>query len=106
VPPGSPPYLYGWLTHTEYNYGQDLTVSISTGCGDFNAGNALCFANTTSGQNLVPWAVPPPNSFCPLAQDGDYFLNLKMTDPTRASQSCAPASPSCVIGTANNFHQP
>jgi hypothetical protein len=106
VPAGSPPNLYGWLTHTEYNYGQDLTASISTACGDFNSGDVLCFANTVSGQNLAPWAVPPPNSFCPLLENGYYFLNLKMTDPTRPSQTCAPASPSCVVGTANNFHQP
>lgn len=105
VPAGSPPNLYGWLTHTEYNYGQDLTASISTGCGDFNAGPA-CSIDALSGMNIVPWSVQTPLSFCPMIPGREYFLNIKMTDPSRPSQTCAPASPSCVIGTANNFHQP
>jgi hypothetical protein len=105
VPPGSPPNLYGWLTHTEYNYGQDLTASISTACGDFNP-VPRCVADTLSGMNIVPWSVHTPQSFCPMTPGADYFLNLRMTDPTRPSQTCAPASPTCVIGTANNFHQP
>jgi hypothetical protein len=105
VPAGSPPNLYGWLTHTEYNYGQDLSASISTECGDFNAG-PTCSIEALSGMNIVPWSVQTPLSFCPMIPGRDYFLNIKMTDPSRPSQTCAPASPSCVIGTANNFHQP
>jgi len=107
VPPGSPPNLYGWITHTEYNYGADLTASISTGCGDFEPPSSpLCLIHSVSGQLLVPWALPPPQTFCPLVQNGDYFLNLVITDPRRPSTTCAPAEPSCVVGTANNYHTP
>jgi hypothetical protein len=60
---------------------------------------------TVSGQNLVPWRVPPGN-FCPLTPGQDYFLNIKMTDPTRPSSTCATNAAQCAIGTANNFHNP
>jgi hypothetical protein len=106
VTPNTPISLYGWLTHTEYNYGADLTVSISTECGDFNPPNPKCVVASTSGQLLVPWALPPPASFCPLAQGQSYFLNLEITDPDRFSSTCPAAAPSCVVQTANNFHMP
>ena len=105
VPGGSVPNLYGWITHTEYNYGQDLTAAISTGCGDFNPVPA-CRIDAVSGMNIVPWSVQTPINFCPMSPGHTYYLNIKMTDPSRPSQTCAPASPSCAIGTANNFHQP
>jgi hypothetical protein len=105
VPAGTAATTYGWLTHTEYNYGQDLTASISTNCGDFNPVNPLCLSVTVSGQNLVPWRVPPGN-FCPLTPGQDYFLNIKMTDPTRPSSTCAAGATQCAVGTANNFHVP
>jgi len=56
--------------------------------------------------NIVPWSVQQPLSFCPMMPGRDYFLNVQMTDPDRPSQTCAPASPSCAVGTANNYHQP
>jgi hypothetical protein len=105
VPQGTAATTYGWITHTDYNYGQDLTASISTACGDFNPVNPLCLSVTVSGQNLVPWRVPPGN-FCPLTPGQDYFLNIKMTDPTRPSSTCATNAALCAIGTANNFHNP
>lgn len=105
VPVDSQANLFGWLTHTEYNYGQDLTAAISTECGDFNPVPA-CYIEAVSGMNIVPWSVHTPVNFCPMTPGQDYFLNIRITDPNRPSTTCAPASPSCVIGTANNFHQP
>jgi len=105
VPSDSQANLFGWLTHTEYNYGQDLTAAISTQCGDFNPVPA-CYIEAVSGMNIVPWSVQTPINFCPMSPGHTYYLNIKMTDPSRPSQTCAPASPSCAIGTANNFHQP
>lgn len=106
VPAGAVINTYGWISHTEYNYGQDLTASISTNCGDFAPSNPSCLAVTSSGQNLVPWAVSTPASFCPVVPGQTYFLNIKMTDPSRPSDTCAPSATSCVIGTSNNIHVP
>ncbi len=106
VPVGTAPDTYGWISHTEYNYGQDLTASISPNCGDFSTMAQACFIAASSGQNLVAWAVPPPATFCPLVPGQDYFFNVKMTDPTRTSSTCSPTATSCVIGTSNNLHIP
>lgn len=105
VPTDSQSNLYGWLTHTEYNYGQDLTAAISTECGDFNPVPA-CYVEAISGMNIVPWSVHTPITFCPMTPGQNYFLNIRITDPNRPSTTCAPASPSCAIGTANNVHLP
>ena len=104
VPIDSPPNRFGWLTHTEYNYGQDLTAAISTECGDFNPPSSVCHSETVSGQNLVPWRVAATGGFCLLTPNADYYLNLKITDPDQPSSTCDASSPSCAIGTANNFY--
>jgi len=105
VPAGTAANTYGWLTHTEYNYGFDLTAAISTACGDFAPANPACLSVTISGLNLVPWRVGTGN-FCPLTPDTDYFLNVKPTNPTQGSTTCAASNPTCVVGTGNNFHVP
>ena len=104
VPIDSPQNRFGWLTHTEYNYGKDLTAAISSDCGDFNPPSSVCHNETVSGQNLVPWRIASSGGFCLLTPDTDYFLNLKITDPDQVSPTCAPSAPSCAIGTANNFN--
>ena len=106
VPAGEPVNAYGWLTHTEYNYGLDLTTSISTSCGDFNPTSAACVTVAVSGINLTPWRVGPSGNFCLLTPDTDYFFNMKATNPAQGTTTCAPTSPTCVIGTGNNFHIP
>jgi hypothetical protein len=106
VPVGTANNTYGWISHTEYNYGQDLTAAISTTCGDFAPANPACMIAAQSGQNLVPWAVATPATFCPVVPGQTYFLNIKMTDPSRQSDTCAPTATSCVIGTSNNIHFP
>ena len=70
---------YGWIVHTEYNYGLDLTTSISTTCGDFNPVNPLCKTVATSGMNLTPWRVAGTN-FCPLLPGTTYYFNIKNTN--------------------------
>lgn len=94
---------YGWIAHTEYNYGLDLTTTISTTCGDFNPTNQACKSVTTSGALLTPWRVGTGN-FCPLTPGTTYYFNIEATDPTQGSTTCAASSPTCAIGTANNVH--
>jgi hypothetical protein len=102
VPVGQP-NGYGWISHTEYNYGLDLTTSISTNCGDFSPVNPLCLSVTVSGQNLTPWRVGA-GGFCPLTPGQTYFFNVKPTNPAQGTTTCAASSPACVIGTSNNFN--
>jgi len=102
VPPGAPA-SYGWIVHTEYNYGLDLTTSISTTCGDFNPVNPVCKTVATSGMNLTPWRVGGGN-FCPLVPGTTYYFNIEATNPAQGTTTCAASSPTCVIGTSNNFN--
>ena len=101
VPPGQTA-SYGWIVHTEYNYGLDLTTSISTTCGDFNPANPLCKTVATSGMNLTPWRVGGTN-FCPLLPGQTYYFNIEATNPAQGTTTCSASSPTCVIGTSNNF---
>jgi hypothetical protein len=101
VPAGQGP-SYGWIVHTEYNYGFDLTTSISTTCGDFNPANPICKTVAQSGMNLTAWRVGGTN-FCPLLPGTVYYFNMKATDPTQSTTTCPASSPTCVIGTSNNF---
>jgi hypothetical protein len=100
VPAGMQPNTYGWIAQTEYNHEADLTAAISPLCGDFSEAAQACFTQGTGGANLVPWAVPPPNTFCPLQPGSGYYLNLRIED----ASGCA--DPTCVVGTANNVHVP
>jgi hypothetical protein len=103
--PSDLPNGYGWIVHTEYDYGADLTTSFSTDCGDFNPANPLCKTVATSGMNLTPWRVGGAN-FCPLATGADYFFNVKITNPDGGSTTCNPDAPSCAVGLSNNFSEP
>jgi hypothetical protein len=104
VPAGAPPTWLGWITHTDYNYGHDLTVSISAECGDFSPGAQACYMQTLSGQPLVPWRMNA-GGFCHLQPNTDYYLNLKMTDPDQPSSTCSRNAEVCAVGTANAVFQ-
>jgi hypothetical protein len=100
VPAVAPPTWLGWITHTDYNYGHNLTGAISTQCGDFSPSAQACFIQSISGQPLVPWRTNA-GSFCRLQPNTDYYLNLEMTDPDEPSPTCAHGAEVCAIGTAN-----
>lgn len=104
VPAGFSPYRFGWISRQEYNYGQDLTSSISTTPGDFNPATAHEVINGLSGQALSFWraSAHAANRGVILQPDVDYYYNLKMTDPTRPSRFCASGATFCVIGLVNN----
>lgn len=104
VPQGAPLTWLGWITHTDYNYGHNLTAAISTSCGDFSPSAQACFVQSTSGQTIVPWRTTG-GTFCRLLPDTDYYLNLKMTDPDEPSPTCAHGAEVCAVGTANAYLQ-
>lgn len=105
VLPGTPTTWYGWIVHTEYDYGADITTAISTRCGDFDPTSAACFSAGMSGQNMVPWRTGSGN-LCHVPPPGDYYMNMEFRDPTASYPSCAVTDATCSIGTANQFNQP
>ena len=104
VPAGAPPTWLGWITHTDYNYGHNLTAAISTECGDFSPTAQACYIQALSGMPIVPWRMNT-GAFCRLQPDTDYYLNLKMTDPDEPSPTCSRNAEVCAIGTANALFQ-
>ena len=104
VPSGTPVTWLGWIVHTEYNYGHNLTAAISTSCGDFSPSAQACYVESVSGLNLVPWRTNSGN-FCRLQPNTDYYLNLRMTNPDEPSSTCSHGAEVCAVGTANAFAQ-
>ena len=102
VPEGTPTDWMGWLTHTDYYYGRNLTASISTACGDFNPPRQVCQIEALSGQPLVPWRTNDGSSFCPLTP-GEYYLNFKASDP---SAGCWPSPQACDVQLVNSYSGP
>jgi len=100
--PADLPNGYGWISHSEYDYGHDLTAAFSTACGDFAPANPACVVVAVSGQNLPPWRVGS-GGFCPLTPGADYFFNVKMTDPSAPSTTCDDAAAWCAVTLPNNF---
>jgi hypothetical protein len=104
MPAGFSPYRYGWISRQEYNYGQDLTSSISRTPGDFNPATAAEVIEGRSGQRLSMWrsSAAAANTGVILQPEVDYYYNLKMTDPSRPSRFCLSGASFCVIGLVNN----
>lgn len=96
---------FGMIQHTEYNYGADLTWAISTAAGDFNPANALCKGASVSGQTIGRWTTQGSTyrSFCPVLVGGNYYLNIKLTNPVQGTSTCPATSVNCVIGFANSW---
>lgn len=96
---------FGMVQHTEYNYGFNLTWSISTVAGDFSPANALCHGATQSGQQIARWTTMPATyrTYCPVIVGGNYYLNVKPTDPAQGTSTCPATQVNCVVGLANSF---
>lgn len=105
VPSNIPLTKYGWITHTEYNYGADLTSSISADPGDFNPATALVVASTLSGQPLVGWRMPNAayHLGATLQPGQTYYYNIKVTNPAAPWRTPPGNQLTCPIGFANAF---
>jgi hypothetical protein len=106
-PAGSGP-TYGWLTHTEYNYGPNVSFAWSRAVGDFSV--AVLGANcaddqTSSGQNIGAYttALTWFPAFCRLPPNADVYLNIEYAD-NWTSGTCLIGSIVCPLGMGNNFH--
>jgi hypothetical protein len=99
---------FGFIVHTEYNYGFDPSFSISRAAGDFSSSLGVnCYAERRqSGQNILPYAMPLTgfSGSCHLAANSDYFMNIKMANPAQVTSTCAATSRTCPFGLNNNFN--
>ena len=95
----------GFYKNISYNGGPNLTMSISPTCGDFNPAQSACLReNIPSGdQGMVYWRQSAgTNFYCHLDPNTDYYLNIKLTDPTASGPNCAPSG-TCYVHVQNNF---
>lgn len=80
--------LTGFFTYPLDWNDPNADMAISTKCGDFNSNpqNPGCVVLDTPAINEAPlwWKFSPGNEsrFCILQPDRDYFLNIRLTDPT------------------------
>lgn len=81
------PNISGMLSHFSNNPGPNIDTTISKTCGDF-ANGAAAYCKTTNkpaSSNIAAWKVPGVNAnYCELPP-GDYYLNIKLTDPSSAA---------------------
>lgn len=71
-----------------YYSGPTLDLSVSTTCGDFNPANANCVTtNVGAGSSFKKIVVAPYVNGCPLTPGTDYYVNIRMTNPSPSSCS-------------------
>ncbi|MGH8171934.1 MAG: hypothetical protein ACREPX_02225 [Rhodanobacteraceae bacterium] len=95
----------GFYKNISYNGGPNLTMSISPNCGDFAPTQIACLKeNVPAGdQGMVYWRqANGTNFYCHIDTDTDYYLNIKLTDPTADGPNCAPSG-TCYAHVQNNF---
>lgn len=100
VPAGQSTASYGFLGYGTYFSGPNLTLSISSTCGDFAPANPQCLSTHTAGESFSKWRIVPATLNCPLTPGQDYFINLRMENPTAADCSNSTA---CTLATNNTF---
>lgn len=103
VPANVAPNMVGNFGYGSYFSGPAVTLAISATCGDFNPPSA-CVKTKTGGESFSKWAINPPNSgYCQLNPGTDYYINIKLADPTYSGVGCS--SSICQIAL-NSGHNP
>lgn len=100
VPANQSTTAYGFMGYGTYFSGPNLTLAISTSCGDFAPTNPQCVSTHTGGESFSKWRIVPATLNCPLTPGQDYFINLRMENPTAADCSNSTA---CTLATNNIF---
>ena len=90
-----PVTLTGSLTHGTYLQGANLTAAISRWCGDFQHVENRCARSGGGGDNIGRWRTEQSAGQCTL-DAGDYYLNIKLTNPDEPALGCT--SVSCQEG--------
>ncbi len=106
---GLSPTLRGMFTHGETIPGPNLSVSISSQCGDFDPPSMYCKkVNVGAGQPAVGWQLPTgaANNLCVLTPGQTYYANFKLTNPDAVDPLNCGDQPStshiCVVSIVNN----
>lgn len=97
---------FGALGYLTFAGGPDITVSISTRCGDFDAqARPACrvTAIPSDDGNHFGWTGNSANNVkCPLAPDTDYYLNIKYTDPNSRTECASGVQCAMLLSRAGN----
>lgn len=93
---GLSPTATGSLSKGENFIGPYVTTSISTTCGEFDSADLAPYCLTTNrgaaGAILAKWKLTtgsPSTNACALTPGQEYYLNIKVTDPTVANTNCS-----------------
>lgn len=95
VPADALPTLTGTMKHVMYWGGPPIDVSISRTCGDFDPVEPYCSAydRPANDNAMLRWKLGnAQRSYCHIEPDGDYFLNIRFSDPNASSQDCTVTS--------------
>lgn len=109
VPAG---YAGGSFHNPSYSNNPWLVMAISRACGDFSEhlDTPGCLAVGTEGQGvpssdakLASWKFTKnaPSSFCNIAPDTDYYVNITYFDPAQDVFGCAADKPACGLNTVS-----
>lgn len=95
VPAGLSANATGSLSKGENFIGPYVTTSISTTCGEFDQADLAPYCLTTNrgaaGAILARWKLTtgsPATNACALTPGQEYYLNIKVTDPSVPNTNC------------------
>lgn len=91
----------GKFWHGETNAGPNLSMSISTACGDFAPPDPYCsYTNIGAGGRIATYSLgASPVWGCKIENNQRYFLNFKVTTPSAPHVDCS--GNSCKIAVQN-----
>lgn len=94
--------LSGGFSNPSFAAGPNITMAISTACGDFSANlpTAGCLRADvpTADANLVQWkfSTNAPGSYCNLQPNTDYYVNIMLTDHLSTTE-CSANATTCFV---------
>jgi len=91
VPLDALPTLNGTFKHVMYGGGPNVDATISRTCGDFETREPGCWVqNWESNDNFtLYWRInSTANLYCNLVPGGDYYLNIRFSDPETTGPDC------------------
>ena len=94
----------GLFTYSSFGSGPLLDFSISTQCADFSPQQIACgiLDAPPDGAAMMHWRlVNGSNFWCQLQADTDYYVNIRLDDPTESPPSCS--EDTCPVSVSNYF---
>jgi len=84
IPPAELPSRLqrGNFVHGSSHPGPNLTMKISTECGDFEPSEDFCYKENMTADQRLNYTLPGTNSWgCAIESNKRYFINIKATNP-------------------------